>query len=109
MKARDRFKNADLEGFYGLELYSSSRASVNRYITVRTHLGRLLHPATCNRNLRAAAYLTCNRLVHEIGEDAITTLHRLDLEGVAMSLEIGGFYGGGSEGQRNEFYCKNLR
>ena len=78
-------------------------------ITVRTHLGRLLHPATCNRNLRAAAYLTCSRLVHEIGEDADTTLHRLDLEGVAMSLEIGGFYGGGSEGQRNEFYCKNLR
>jgi len=75
-------------------------------VTVRTHLGR---PAMCNRNLRAAAYLTCNRLVHEIGEDAITALHRLDLEGVAMSLEIGGFYGGGSEGQRNEFYCKNLR
>ena len=29
-------------------------------------------------------------LVHEIGEDASTTLHRLDLEGVAMSLEFGG-------------------
>ena len=81
-------------------------------VTVRrTHLGRLLHPATCNRNLRAAAYryLTCSRLVHEIGEDAITILHRLDGEDVAMSLEIGGFCGRGSEGQRNEFYCKNLR